>query len=174
MDEPTTALSSRETDYLFALIRELRAGGLAIIYISHRMAEVYELADRVTVLRDGTYVGSVQRGQIDPDTIVRMMVGRELSAFYKHEHRARLADTPTLEVRALGDSRRVHDCSFAIRAGEVLGLAGMVGAGGNVPSPPSARSPFGLQARRLGSACFRAATSRKCCCRACWRRIPRY
>jgi len=129
MDEPTTALSSRETDYLFALIRELRAGGLAIIYISHRMAEVYELADRVTVLRDGTYVGSVQRGQIDPDTIVRMMVGRELSSFYKHEHRARLADTPTLEVRALGDSRRVHDCSFAIRAGEVLGLAGMVGAG---------------------------------------------
>ena len=129
MDEPTTALSSRETDYLFALIRELRAGGLAIIYISHRMAEVYELADRVTVLRDGTYVGSVQRGQIDPDTIVRMMVGRELSSFYKHEHRARLADTPTLEVRALGDGRRVHDCSFAIRAGEVLGVAGMVGAG---------------------------------------------
>src|SRR6266850_2317661 len=82
MDEPTTALSSRETDYLFALIRELRAGGLAIVYISHRMAEVYELADRVTVLRDGTYVGSVQRGQIDPDTIVRMMVGRELSSFY--------------------------------------------------------------------------------------------
>ncbi len=75
MDEPTTALSSRETDKLFAIVRKLRQEGLAIIYISHRMAEVYELADRVSVLRDGTYVGTIMRSEMTPDIVVKMMVG---------------------------------------------------------------------------------------------------
>ncbi len=86
MDEPTTALSERETDRLFALMRQLRQEGMAIIYISHRMNEVYQLSDRVSVLRDGEYVGTLDRDQINPDTIVRMMVGRELSSFYKKAH----------------------------------------------------------------------------------------
>jgi ribose transport system ATP-binding protein len=129
MDEPTTALSSRETDALFALIRRLRAEGLAIVYISHRMAEVYELADRVTVLRDGSYVGSLGRDEIQPEAIVRMMVGRDLSSFYKKEHRPGVHNAPVLTVANLGDGRRVHDCSFTLHAGEVLGLAGLVGAG---------------------------------------------
>lgn len=80
------ALSERETELLFALMRQLRQEGIAIIYISHRMNEVYQLSDRVSVLRDGEYVGTLDCDQISPDTIVRMMVGRELSTFYKKAH----------------------------------------------------------------------------------------
>ena len=86
MDEPTTALSAGESERLFALIRQLRAEGLAIIYISHRMDEVYALGDRVTVLRDGRLVGALDKPDIRADTIVRMMVGRDVSSFYKKEH----------------------------------------------------------------------------------------
>lgn len=130
MDEPTTALSSRETTALFDIVRRLRREGLAIIYISHRMAEVYELADRVSVLRDGGYVGTLQPGEIKPDALVRMMVGRDLSSFYKKAHSFAPAEArPILEVRCLSDGQRVQDCSFVLSMGEVLGLAGLIGAG---------------------------------------------
>ncbi len=129
MDEPTTALSSRETDKLFAIVRQLRQDGIAIIYISHRMAEVYELADRVSVLRDGSYVGTLDHDQMTPDAVVKMMVGRDLGSFYKKEHRFRPNSAPVLEVRDMGDGRRVKGVSFELHAGEVLGLAGLVGAG---------------------------------------------
>jgi ribose transport system ATP-binding protein len=129
MDEPTTALSSRETERLFALIRQLREEGLAIIYISHRMGEVYDLSHRVSVLRDGTYVGTLTGQEIKPETIVRMMVGRELSSFYKKEHRPGTRNRPVLEVTGMSDGRRVKDCAITVHAGEVLGLAGLVGAG---------------------------------------------
>jgi ribose transport system ATP-binding protein len=130
MDEPTTALSSRETIKLFEVIRRLRADGLAIIYISHRMAEVYELADRVSVLRDGGYVGTLNPGEIQPDAIVRMMVGRDLSSFYKKAHAAAASNAaPVLQVSGLTDGGRVKSGSFELFAGEVLGLAGLVGAG---------------------------------------------
>jgi ribose transport system ATP-binding protein len=131
MDEPTTALSSRETDALFKIIKRLRAEGLAIIYISHRMAEVYELADRVTVLRDGGYVGTLEPGKVGPEAIVRMMVGRDLSSFYKKAHGFNEAKRPepALVVRDLADGRRVKGCSLELYHGEVLGLAGLVGAG---------------------------------------------
>ena len=147
MDEPTTALSSRETDALFALIRRLRADGLAIVYISHRMAEVYELADRVTVLRDGGYVGTLDRGRIQPEAIVRMMVGRDLSSFYKKEHRSGVHNEPVLMVAGIGDGTRVLDCSFTLHAGEVLGLAGLVGAG----RTELARLIYGADARTGGT-----------------------
>ncbi len=131
MDEPTTALSSRETEALFTIIRRLRAEGLAIIYISHRMAEVYELAERVSVLRDGTYVGTLEPGSVGPEAIVRMMVGRDLSSFYKKEHRfdEQRRPEPILVVRGLSDGRRVKGCDLEVYRGEVLGLAGLVGAG---------------------------------------------
>jgi len=147
MDEPTTALSSRETDALFQLIRRLRDDGLAIVYISHRMAEVYELADRVSVLRDGSYVGSLTRDAINPDTIVRMMVGRDLSSFYKKEHRSGVHNDPVLRVVDMGDGRRVHGCSLTLHAGEVLGLAGLVGAG----RTELARLIYGADARTGGT-----------------------
>ena len=78
MDEPTAALSSRETDMLFALIKKLRSEGMAIIYISHRMAEIYELSDRVSVLRDGQYIGSLMRSELSASELVRMMVDADL------------------------------------------------------------------------------------------------
>ena len=130
MDEPTTALSAGETERLFALIRQLRAEGLAIIYISHRMDEVYALGDRVTVLRDGRLVGSLDKPEIRADTIVRLMVGRDVSSFYKKDHdpQARRA-APVLAAVDIADGQRVRGCSLTVRAGEVVGLAGLIGAG---------------------------------------------
>jgi ribose transport system ATP-binding protein len=130
MDEPTTSLSSRETEAMFALVRQLRAEGLAIIYISHRMAEIYELAERVSVLRDGSYVGTLVGDEISAERLVQMMVGRDLSSFYKKEHDAHQSRGPVMfAVRNMGDGIRVHDCSFELHEGEVLGIAGLVGAG---------------------------------------------
>ena len=135
LDEPTTALSSRETERLFALVRQLRAEGIALVYISHRMAEVYELADRVSVLRDGGFVGTLTREELSAESLVRMMVGRDLSSFYKKEHDPAGAarGAVVLEVRGITDGgRRVHPCSFRLHAGEVLGIAGLVGSGRTV------------------------------------------
>jgi len=131
LDEPTTALSSRETERLFALVRQLRAEGIALIYISHRMAEVYELADRVSVLRDGTYVGTLTRAELSAEALVKMMVGRDLSSFYKKEHDPHGSRGPViLEIEGVTDGgRRVKPCSFQLHEGEVLGIAGLVGSG---------------------------------------------
>jgi ribose transport system ATP-binding protein len=130
MDEPTTALSAGETERLFGIIRQLRDQGLAIIYITHRMEEVYELADRVTVLRDGARVASLEKADIKADTIVRLMVGRDVSSFYKKEHDAEAErGAPVLSAIDLADGERVKGCSFVLHAGEVVGLAGLVGAG---------------------------------------------
>lgn len=127
MDEPTAALSSRETDRLFALIKKLRDEGLAIIYISHRMAEIYELADRVSVLRDGQYVGSLEKAEIDATTLVQMMVGRPLTDLF-HKEKALLGDE-VLRVEGLSDGKKVQSASLSVRAGEIVGLSGLVGAG---------------------------------------------
>ena len=123
LDEPTTALSSRESERLFALIRQLRSEGIALIYISHRMAEVYELSDRVSVLRDGSYVGTIERSGLTADALVKMMVGRDLSSFYKKEHDPHGSRGPViLEVKGITDGgRRVKPCSFQLHEGEVLG-----------------------------------------------------
>jgi ribose transport system ATP-binding protein len=130
MDEPTTALSSRETDGLFNLIRQLRAEGLAIIYISHRMAEIYDLSDRVSVLRDGTYVGTILRAELSAERLVKMMVGRDLSGFYRKSDASKaVPGRQLLDVRNMSDGRRVHNASFTAFAGEVLGIAGLVGSG---------------------------------------------
>jgi ribose transport system ATP-binding protein len=130
LDEPTTALSSRETERLFALVRQLRAEGIALIYISHRMAEVYELSDRVSVLRDGTYVGTLGKDEISADALVKMMVGRDLSSFYKKEHDPHGSRGPAiLEVKGLTDGRRIKPATFQLHEGEVLGIAGLVGSG---------------------------------------------
>jgi ribose transport system ATP-binding protein len=130
MDEPTTTLSERETERLFALVRQLRGEGLAIVYISHRMKEVYELSDRVSVLRDGTYVGTLDHADITPAAVVRMMVGRDLSSFYKKEHDAHQSRGKViLSVKDVSDGKRIQPCSFDIHEGEVLGIAGLVGAG---------------------------------------------
>ncbi len=130
MDEPTTALSAGESERLFALIRQLRGEGLSIIYISHRMDEVHALGDRVTVLRDGRLVGSLDKPELRADTIVRLMVGRDVSSFYKKDHDPQASwSRPVLAALDLADARRVKGCSLTLHAGEVVGLAGLVGAG---------------------------------------------
>lgn len=130
MDEPTTSLSERETEKLFEVIAQLKSEGMAIIYISHRMSEIYALSDRVTVLRDGKSVGSLTRAELDPERLVRMMVGRDLQSFYHKEHRTDFATAPVvLEVEDLGDDENVLGCSMWAKAGEVVGIAGLVGAG---------------------------------------------
>ncbi len=128
MDEPTAALSSRETHRLFELILRLRDEGMAIIYISHRMAEVYELSDRVSVLRDGQYVGSLTRDKLNASELVRMMVGRPLSDLFNKERDIPLG-SPRLNVHHLTDGKKVQPCSLQVRSGEIVGLAGLVGAG---------------------------------------------
>ncbi len=127
MDEPTAALSSRETEKLFALIKRLRDEGLAIIYISHRMAEIYELADRVSVLRDGKYVGSLVREEINSNTLVQMMVGRPLTDLFNKE-KVPIGDE-VLRIENLSDGKKVQHASLVVRAGEIVGLSGLVGAG---------------------------------------------
>jgi ribose transport system ATP-binding protein len=144
MDEPTAALSDRETDRLFEVVRQLRSEGLAIIYISHRMAEVYELADRLSVLRDGEYVGELKRPEFSADKVIEMMVGRKLEDFYEHTKHS--AGEVVLEVKNMSDGDRVKNASFQLRQGEVLGLAGLVGAG----RTELARLIFGADKRKSG------------------------
>src|ERR1700752_1204459 len=128
MDEPTAALSDRGTDRLFEVVRQLRSEGMAIIYISHRMAEVYELADRLSVLRDGEYVGELKRPEFSADKVIEMMVGRRLEDFYEHAQHS--AGRVVLEVKNMSDGgKRVKNANFQLLQGEGLGLAGQVGPG---------------------------------------------
>ncbi|MCP5538544.1 MAG: sugar ABC transporter ATP-binding protein [Akkermansiaceae bacterium] len=128
MDEPTSSLSRKEAENLFAVIRDLRSRGVSVIYISHRLGEVKELADRVAVLRDGENAGELGREEIEHDRMVTMMVGRDLSRFYPHEPHA--PGEVALEVRDLRTpAHPAHTLNFSIRAGEIVGLAGLVGAG---------------------------------------------
>jgi len=148
MDEPTTSLTSRETDRLFEVIAGLKARGIAIIYISHRMEEIYALADRVSVLRDSAYVGTLERAELSAEKLVSMMVGRDLSSFYKKEHGApHQAARTVMSVRDMADGYRVHGCSFDAKAGEVLGIAGLVGSG----RTELARLVFGADRKTSGS-----------------------
>lgn len=130
MDEPTTALSTRETGHLFTLIHKLREQGLAIIYISYRMSEIYELSDRCSVLRDGCYVGTLNKDELSSDLLVKMMVGRDISGFYKKDplHLCTRGEE-VLEVKGLCDGQKVKNCSFTLYQGEILAIAGLVGSG---------------------------------------------
>jgi ribose transport system ATP-binding protein len=126
MDEPTAALSERETGTLFTLIRELRDKGTGIVYVSHRMEEIFVLCDRISVLRDGHFVGTRPIPGLGLDEVVQMMVGRSLEA--RFPARDVTPGKVLLKVEHLGDTH-VHDISFELRAGEVLGVAGLMGAG---------------------------------------------
>jgi len=130
MDEPTSSLTAGESEQLFAIVRQLRAEGIGIIYISHRMEEVFALADRVTVLRDGKYVGDVPRAEASHDKIVAMMVGRELSGQYFPSRPARTGSRePVLVVNNLLVRGAPAGVSFTAGRGEIVGFAGLVGAG---------------------------------------------
>nr|WP_233561191.1 sugar ABC transporter ATP-binding protein [Sorangium cellulosum] len=129
MDEPTSSLTSGESEHLFQIIHKLRSDGIGIVYISHRMEEVMALADRVTVLRDGRYVGDLTRAEATHEKIVSMMVGRELSAHYFPERGPRKSAEPVLVVEGLVVPGAPAPISFSAERGEILGFAGLVGAG---------------------------------------------
>jgi ABC-type sugar transport system ATPase subunit len=127
MDEPTSALGEDEVNTLFGIIAALKAQGIAVVFITHRLEEVFRIADRVVVLRDGQRVGSMPIGEATTDGLIQQMVGRELTDLF-HKETAEIGE-PLLEVRGLSRRGVVHDVSFTVRRGEILGLAGLVGAG---------------------------------------------
>ncbi len=128
MDEPTSSLSQQETERLFEVIRDLRRRQVGVVYISHRLGEVREVADRVVVLRDGKNSGELGKGEIDHERMVKLMVGRDLSQLFPHQ--AREPGPAVLEVSDLRTSAHPgHALTFSVRAGEIVGIAGLVGAG---------------------------------------------
>jgi ribose transport system ATP-binding protein len=130
MDEPTSSLTQRETDRLYEVIDDLKRAGVAVLYISHRLAEVKRVADRVTVLRDGKNAGELQKDEISHDSLVRLMVGRELKQLYSRRHQAAPDAPARLVVRGLTyQGGPAEPASFALKAGEIVGMAGLVGAG---------------------------------------------
>ena len=145
LDEPTASLSSREVAALFRIVRDLTADGVAILFITHRLDEVFELADRVTVLRDGRLVGTHATEDVTREDVIRMMVGRSLEVLYP-KRETTLGDV-VLEVDGLRRDGVFADVSFAVRQGEVLGLAGLVGAG----RTEVAHALFGIDALDAGS-----------------------
>ena len=128
MDEPTSSLTLTETDRLLSVISELRSQGVSLIYISHRLGEIKQIADRVVVLRDGRNAGTIHRAEINHAAIVSLMVGRDLQTFHRHE--APVETKPFATIQDLR-TRRFPACSnsFDVRAGEILGFAGLVGSG---------------------------------------------
>jgi ABC-type sugar transport system ATPase subunit len=145
-DEPTSALTGADTERLLALIAGLRARGVTVLYVSHRLPEVFRLADRITVLRDGAHVATLARDETSPQDLVRRMIGRELSGYHAGPP-AGPPGAPLLEVEGLSSPGRLADVGFTVRAGEIVGLAGLVGAGRS----EILRALFGLDARARGS-----------------------
>lgn len=127
MDEPTAALTQSETEALFKVIKSLREKGVSIVYISHRMEEIFELCDRITVLRDGAYIDTREIKDIDMNDIVKMMIGREIGERYPK--RDAKIGKEVLRVEGLTKGKVFHDVDFSVSAGEVLGVSGLMGAG---------------------------------------------
>ena len=127
MDEPTSSLSDAEVDILYEMIRILKEQKVSIIYISHRLNELYDIADRTTVLRDGEHVGTVRMKETERAELIAMMVGRDLASYYTKNDNAK--DEVVLEVKELSDGKMVKKVSFDLRKGEILGVSGLVGAG---------------------------------------------
>ncbi|WP_019122768.1 sugar ABC transporter ATP-binding protein [Brevibacillus massiliensis] len=127
MDEPTSSLTDKEVEFLFQTIRSLKAQGVGIIYISHRMNELFEITDRITIMRDGTYIGTVQTKETTQEELIGMMVGRELTNYYVREFLP--PGDCVLQVRNLSRKGVLEKASFELMKGEILGFSGLVGAG---------------------------------------------
>ena len=130
LDEPTAALTETEAQRLFSIVRDLKARGISVIYISHRMAEIFSLCDRVTVFRDGRYVATEAIAATSPDDVVRKMVGREITQLYPDKLAAdAMPGLTLLSVKGLSDGSRFADIDVDLKAGEILGIGGLIGAG---------------------------------------------
>ncbi len=146
LDEPTAALTQPEVEELFKIMNDLKAKGIGMIYISHRMDEINRISDRVTVMRDGEYVGTANTAEVTKDDIVKMMVGRVIMGD-KKEASAVPADAPVvLEVKHLNAGKAVKNVSFQLRKGEILGFAGLMGAG----RTEVARALYGADPKQTG------------------------
>ncbi|MFO7295852.1 MAG: sugar ABC transporter ATP-binding protein [Clostridia bacterium] len=126
LDEPTSALSEADAAVLFKIIKDLKAKGISILYISHRLREIFELADRITILRDGKYIATLNAAETNPDQVVSLMVGREIKEMYPPK--SSKIGREIFRVENIS-SEKVYDVSFALHEGEILGFAGLVGAG---------------------------------------------
>ena len=160
MDEPTASLSARESDVLFKLILRLRGEGISVLYVSHRLEEIFSIADRITVLRDGCWVDTRPTTEMTRESLIESMVGRPLSAPTVRSQPSVPARTaqPLLELRNLSQGDTFHDVSFQLRAGEVLGLGGLVGAGRS----EVARAIFGIDNYDEGEVLVNGRPLRKC------------
>lgn len=127
MDEPTSALGPDEVEKLFEIISHLKSRGIAVIFISHRLEEVFRIADRITVLRDGKLVGYLTRGEASPEKVINLMVNRPLAEMYKKEESKK--GSVIFEVKNLSKKNTVEDINFKLYKGEILGIAGLVGSG---------------------------------------------
>lgn len=127
MDEPTSAISEKEVEHLFKIIRSLKEKGVSIIYISHKIDEIFKIADEVTVLRDGIYIGTEKLENITKEKLIEMMVGRELKQMFPKEE-AEIRE-PILEVRNLTKKGKFYNINFKVHKGEILGISGLMGAG---------------------------------------------
>ncbi len=145
MDEPTAALTERETECLFAIMRQLAADGVGIIYISHRMEELFALSDRITILRDGTYVGTVETKTAVFDQLIKMMVGRDVTERFPKQTVP--IGGEVLRVENLSRPGVLHNITFSVRAGEIVGVAGLMGAG----RTEMARAIFGADQADTGA-----------------------
>ncbi|WP_295148818.1 sugar ABC transporter ATP-binding protein [Saccharopolyspora sp.] len=145
LDEPTATLTEQETAELFGIVRELTANGIGVLYISHRLDEIFEIGDRVTVLRDGEVVATRPVAELDESRLVALMVGRDVQNLYPRTHTE--PGEVRLRVRGLSRGAAVRDVSFEVRAGEIVGMAGLVGAG----RTELARSVFGAEPPDSGS-----------------------
>ena len=145
LDEPTAVLTFSEIEKLFHVLKQLRSEGVSIIYISHRLEEIFGLADRITVLKDGTYVGTEDVDKITKDRLVAMMVGREMTQMFPKRQQA--IGEEVLVVNNLNAGRLVRDVSFRLRAGEILGFSGLVGSG----RTETMRVIFGADKKESGS-----------------------
>ncbi len=150
LDEPTAALTQPEVEELFKIMRELKEKNIGMIYISHRMDEINRISDRVTVMRDGEYVGTVNTADVTKDDIVKMMVGRVIMGDKKAASTVP-ADAPVvLEVKNLNAGKEVKNVSFTLRRGEILGFAGLMGAG----RTEVARALYGADQKQTGEVCI--------------------
>lgn len=127
MDEPTSSISDKEVAFLFQTMRKLTAKGVGIVYISHKMSELEEICDRVTIMRDGQYVGTEVVKETTKDELIAMMVGRELTNYYTRDYQE--AGETLLKCEHISDGKMVQDASFELNKGEIIGFAGLVGAG---------------------------------------------
>ncbi len=127
LDEPTSSLSDSETEILFNIIRKLKRDGISVLYISHRIAEIFEVCDRVSVLRDGIYINTFNVKKVTPQQVVESMVGRELHDFYPEKSKE--AGEKLLEVTGLSSQGVFEDINFELRRGEILGFSGLIGSG---------------------------------------------